>query len=495
MKKYLVIGLLGVGCIYAATSLLSHRFCDALNYGRGKHGAMVNSDNVFDSENIIDIAVIGSGPAGLMASVYGCRAGRHVVCFEGATPGGLLTTTSVVENWPGEKAILGPKIVDNMHAQAEELGAYFMRDVIKSIDFSSYPYRLETEEGLVVHALSVIIASGAEPKKLNIPGEEAFWKYGVTTCAVCDGRSYKDKNVVVIGGGDSAIEEAIQLTPYARSIAIMVRGNAMRASNAMQQRLTQYSSKISVRYNVSLQEIMGHEVLFGEDSVPAVTGILVRNNETGALTTEPIDGVFLAIGHEPNVQMFNNQIKLSETGHIALYERNQHTSVPGVFAAGDVSDNEYRQAGVAAGDGIKAALDADRFLVAHGYSPDVAMGLDDVRFYPVPEAPMHKLKSVETIENYNSLIKAGSGLVFVDFYTDDCASCQYMLPLLQWVAAHHAGAVSVYSVDIEKAASLAADLFVNKVPTLLIYKNGQLVDTIIHPLKRFELVNLVNKYV
>jgi len=368
MNKYLIAGVLGVGCLYAATSMWSHRV-------HQREHAQHNFDVAAarDKKNIIDIAAIGSGPAALTACVYGCRAGRQVVCFSGSEPGGLLKKTTLVENWPGEISIQGPEIIRRLWAQAEAFGTHFIPEDVVETDFSTYPYRLKTHSGLEFYAFSVIVATGATPKKLGIPGEETYWGNGVSTCAVCDGSLTKGQNVVVVGGGDSAIEEAIQLAPYAQSITIMVRGESMRAAQSMQDRLVQYPS-ITVRYNVSIQEIVGDD--------QGVTGIVVRDNKTGVVTQEPIFAVFLAIGHIPNIWMLGDQLELSKTGHILLCDHTQ-TSVTGVFAAGDVADARYRQAGVAAGDGIKAALDADRFLVEIGYSQAVAREFDNIRFSPV----------------------------------------------------------------------------------------------------------------
>ncbi len=484
MKKFCIAGVLSVGCVYAA-SLLSLTGC-ARKESVHEQSQGIRFDALANIDNIIDIAVIGSGPAGLTACVYGCRAGRHVVCFEGAEPGGLLTKTTFVENWPGSKSILGADIVGNIRIQAAELGAYFVSDTIVQVDFSQYPYRLETEEGFVVHALSVIITTGATPKVLGIPGEEIYWGQGVTTCAICDASFYKDKSVVVVGGGDSAVEEAIQLTPYARSITIMVRGNAMRAAARMQEHLKAYPT-ISVRYNVSLQEILGDDT--------GVTGIMVRDNSSDIVALEPIDGVFLAIGHEPNVGMLDGQIALTDTGHIALEERSQQTSVAGIFAAGDVADADYRQAGVAAGDGIKAALDAERFLTDNGYSPVIAHGFDAFRFYPsVKGSALAKVGPVETVAQVKTVLTPGSGLVLLDFYAHTCPSCMHMLPVLERLANRYADVVTIYSVDFDAAPDVAAVLGVKKVPTLLLFKDGKLVDTTVQALTYSELVSLIEPY-
>ncbi len=488
MKKYCVISALSVACLYAATSVTS--LCTLSGCARKEetqqHGSM-NFDTLADFDNIIDMAIIGSGPAGLTAAVYGCRGGRHVVVFEGAEPGGLLTKTTYVENWPGEKAILGADIVGHIHDQAAALGAQFVPDIIERVDFSQYPYRLETEEGLVVHALSVIITTGATPKKLGIPGEERYWGTGVTTCAICDAPFYKGKDVVVVGGGDSAVEEAIQLTPHARSITIMVRGNAMRAAARMQEHLKEYPS-ISVRYNVGIQEIIGND--------DHVTHIMVRDNAAGTITQEPIDGVFLAIGHEPNVWMLEDQVNLTKTGHIALMGRTQKTNVEGVFAAGDVADADYRQAGVAAGDGIKAALDADRFLAGQGYSQAVAREFDAVRFYPVigNTVPLvEPLRDLATLEQ--NILKPGNGLVIVDFYAQTCPSCMQMLPIFDRIAHRYADVLSVYAADFDQVPEIAELLGVKKVPTMLIFNDGVLVEQSTEPHTYTELAALIEAHV
>lgn len=488
MKRYCVISALSVACLYIATSVTS--LCTLTGCARKEavqnYGG-IDFKTLADFDNIIDMAIIGSGPAGLTAAVYGCRGGRHVVVFEGAEPGGLLTKTTYVENWPGEKAILGGDIVGHIHDQALALGAQFVPDIIERVDFSQYPYRLETEEGLVVHALSVIITTGATPKKLGIPGEEQYWGTGVTTCAICDAPFYKGKDVVVVGGGDSAVEEAIQLTPHARSITIMVRGNTMRAAARMQEHLKEYPN-IAVRYNVSIQEILGN----GDH----VTNIMVRDNIAGTVAQEPIDGVFLAIGHEPNVWMLGNQVELAKTGHIALKGRTQKTNIEGVFAAGDVADADYRQAGVAAGDGIKAALEADRFLAAQGYSQAVARELDAIRFFPLTSdvAPLvERLQDISTLEQ--NVLKHGSGLVIVDFYAQTCPSCMQMLPVFERIAHRYADIVSIYAADFDQVPDIAALLGVKKVPTMLVFNDGTLVEQSTEPHTYTELAALIEGHI
>lgn len=488
MKKYFFITLvvlLGMGCLTRASWWPFSWFSSHSNGVTPSYPISIDIQAVVagDIENIVDIIVIGSGPAGLSACVYGCRAGRYVACFEGDEPGGLLVTTTYVENWPGEKSILGRDIVDHIHEQAAELGAQFIADTVTAVDFSRYPYRIETRNGLVLYALSVIIAAGAQPKKLGVPGEDLYWGRGVQTCAVCHGTLTRGRDVVVVGGGDSAVEEAIQLVPYARSITILVRGDSMRAAVTMQERLSNYPS-IKVRYNASITEVIGDENV--------MTDMMVRDNKTGTTTREPIFMIFLAIGHVPNTWMLGNQVTVCKTGHIALFNSTQATSVPGVFAAGDVTDNRYRQAGVAAGDGIKAALDADKFLVEMGYSQIVARQLDDRRF--IPPITLEPLLSLDTIEQMQKIVVPGSGLVFIDCYTEHCASCRNMIPLFERAAQLYADTVTIYSLDIEKSPDLADLWRVDRVPTLLIFKDGILVATMHQMLDQAQLNAIIERY-
>lgn len=483
MKKYCIAGILSVGC--AVITLFTFTGCSRKEVVH-KESESINFSALTGFDNIIDMAIIGSGPAGLTACVYGCRAGRHVVCFEGAEPGGLLTKTTLVENWPGAKSILGADIVGNIREQAVTLGAYFVSDSIVKVDFSTYPYRLETDDGVVVHALSVIVTTGATPKLLGIPGEDTYWSGGgVTTCAICDAPLYKGKQVVVVGGGDSAVEEAIQLTPYARAITIMVRGDKMRAAARMQEHLKEYPT-ISVRYNVSIQEILGDGGV--------VTGIAVRDNVTGAVTQEPIDGVFLAIGHQPNVALLGDQVALTASGHIKLFNNMQKTSVRGVFAAGDVADAVYRQAIFASGSGCAAALDADRFLTDNGYSPAVAQEFDAFRFYPAVRGAEPVIPQLETVEQLQAALKATKGLVVLDFYTDSCPTClKVMLPALQRLAHQYGDLITVSKVNATNSPDLAALYEVNAVPTLLLFKDSQLVEKSAQTLTYAEIAALIER--
>ena len=434
-------------------------------------------------ENVVDVLIIGSGPAGLQAAVYGGRAHLNTLVLEGREPGGLLTKTTLVENWPGEVSILGPSIIQKMKAQALYHGAMFGSDIATAVDFSTYPFQIKTEDGNILHALSVIIATGATPKTLGIPGENEFWGRGVTTCAVCDAPFFKGSDVVVIGGGDSAVEEAMQLAPYAKNVTIMVRADAMRAAPSMQRKLKGYSN-IKVRNNVQLKEIHGDD--------QGVNSITVFNDKENTTTQEPIYGVFLAIGHTPNTAILKNQIDLHESGHVVVNYQNQQTSVPGVFVAGDVADKDFRQAGVAAGDGIKAALSAAKFLMEHEYNEQLSSHLVNRRVTIYDQELEDVIAHLESIDDFKNQVEGKKGLVIIDFYADYCPTCMQMLPIFNVIAHQYADRVGFFKVDVEKAVPLVEKFHVPKVPCLLAFKDGALIARYNTVMTKPELIQLLD---
>ena len=245
---------------------------------------------LFTKDNIVPFLVIGSGPAGLGAALYGCRDGVPTVIVEGPNPGGLLMKTTTVDNWPGTPGILGPDIIKQLRKQVTQFGATFIADTVTAINTAVWPYEVTFESGQVIHALTIDIATGSSPSKLGVPGEEENWGRGVTTCAVCDAHFYKGEDVVVVGGGDSAVEEALQLANHAKSITILVRKDTMRAAATMQAHLAEHPN-IKVMYNVMVEEIIGNDT--------GVTGIKIRNTQTNTVSTLQVAGVFLAIAIRP----------------------------------------------------------------------------------------------------------------------------------------------------------------------------------------------------
>ncbi len=307
------------------------------------------------------VVIIGSGPAGLTAALYAGRANLTPVVFEGIQPGGQLTITTEVENFPGfPDGIMGPELMDLFRKQAHRFGAQSIYKEVSSVDFSKRPFRLTVEDS-VVTADAVIVSTGASAKLLNIPSEAEYMGYGVSACATCDGFFFKNQHVVVVGGGDTAMEEASFLTKFASKVTIVHRRNELRASRIMQERVMK-NPKVEFVWDSVVQEVLGTT----QNGKKAVTGVRLKNVRTGEVTDLKCDGLFLAIGHQPNTKIFAGQLDMDPVGYIITKPHSTATNIEGVFAAGDVADPTYRQAVSAAGTGCMAAIDAERYLTHHG---------------------------------------------------------------------------------------------------------------------------------
>lgn len=297
--------------------------------------------------------IIGSGPAGYTAAIYASRANLNPIVYEGLQPGGQLTTTTDVENFPGyPQGVSGPQMMDDMRQQAARFGADIRFGVITKVDFSERPFKIEIDGEKQIEAETVIIATGATAKYLGLPSEEKFRGMGVSACATCDGFFYRKKDVAVVGGGDTACEEATYLAGLCNKVYLIVRRNVLRASKAMQERVMN-TPNIEILWEHQTQEILGDD--------NGVTGARLRHND-GSEREIKIDGFFLAIGHHPNTEVFNPFIKTNESGYIITHGKSSKTNIDGVFAAGDVQDPDYRQGITAAASGCVAAIDAERFL-------------------------------------------------------------------------------------------------------------------------------------
>jgi len=302
--------------------------------------------------NTEQIVIIGSGPAGFTAALYAARSQLNPLLFEGTMPGGQLMGTSYIENWPGTTSILGPKLMTNMREHAQHFGGRIMRETIDHVDFSTHPFTLKASKLGIIVSQAVIVATGATPKRIGCPGESDYWGRGVSTCAVCDGAFYKDKKVLIIGGGDSAMEEASFMTRFTSDITVIHILPQFTASPLMQERVLNNHS-IKVIYESTVSKIIGD----GNH----VTSATIVHQKTGACQPLPCDAIFIAIGLQPNTELFKGKIELDSRGYI-VKKKNTETSVHGVFVAGDVADARYRQAITSAGTGCMAALDAEHFL-------------------------------------------------------------------------------------------------------------------------------------
>ncbi|WP_129841461.1 thioredoxin-disulfide reductase [Streptomyces sp. RFCAC02] len=307
--------------------------------------------------DVRNVIIIGSGPAGYTAALYTARASLNPLVFEGSvTAGGALMNTTEVENFPGFKdGIMGPDLMDGMRAQAERFGAELVPDDVVSVDFSGEIKKVTDTAGTVHEAKAVIVATGSQHRRLGLPQEDQLSGRGVSYCATCDGFFFKEQDIVVVGGGDTAMEEATFLSRFARSVTIVHRRDTLRASKAMQERAFA-DPKISFAWDSEVAEIHGTE--------GKLSSLTLRNTKTGETSELPVTGLFVAIGHDPRVELFTGQLELDRDGYVQVEAPTTRTSVPGVFAAGDVVDHTYRQAITAAGTGCSAALDAERYLAA-----------------------------------------------------------------------------------------------------------------------------------
>jgi len=305
------------------------------------------------------LLIIGAGPAGYTAAIYAARASLRPTLVAGLQPGGQMTITTDVENYPGfADVIQGPWLMEQMEAQAAHVGTNIVHDIITRVDFSRRPFRCEADSGDIFVADAVIVATGAQARWLGLESEQRLQGRGVSACATCDGFFYRGKNVVVVGGGNTAVEEALFLTHHADHVTLVHRRDTLRAEKILQARLFAHP-KISVVWNSAVEEILGG------GSPETVTGIRLRDTQTGILSDHPTDGVFIAIGHTPTTEVFAGQIMIDRDGYIQTEPGSTRTSVPGVFAAGDVQDKIFRQAVTAAGTGCMAALEAEKFLAGH----------------------------------------------------------------------------------------------------------------------------------
>ena len=305
------------------------------------------------------VLIVGSGPAGYTAAIYAARASLAPMVVRGLEPGGQMTITTDVENYPGFSEIIqGPWLMEQMAEQARSVDAELIDDMVTEIDLSSRPFSAKGDSGNAYSGDAVIIATGAQARWLGLPSEERFKGFGVSACATCDGFFFRQKQVIVVGGGNTAVEEAIYLTNHASKVTLVHRRDELRAEKILQKRLFD-NEKIAILWNHVLEEVLG------EQEPPGVTGVRLRHVRTNESREMAVDGVFIAIGHTPSTELFRGQVEMDDEGYIATAADSTATSVPGVFAAGDVQDKIYRQAVTAAGTGCMAALEAEKFLAEH----------------------------------------------------------------------------------------------------------------------------------
>ena len=427
-----------------------------------------------------NLVIIGSGPAGYTAAIYAARANLKPVVFEGyqagGLPGGQLMTTTEVENFPGfPQGITGPQLMDKMKAQAERWGAELYTEDVIEVDLSQRPFTVRSEDR-EIKTNSIVIATGATAKRIGLPSENQFWSRGISACAICDGATpiFHGAELAVVGGGDSAAEEAIYLTKYGDQVNLLVRGEKMRASKAMQDRVLS-NPRINVHWNSEPVDV------FGNDN--HMEGVHIRNTKTGEVSELHVKGLFYAIGHKPNTSLFQGQIELDDVGYVVTKPGSVETSVEGVFAAGDVQDHEYRQAITAAGTGCMAAMLAERWLSVSGLIQE---------FHQKPEVPNNELEdqpdgTAESVEfdvnatrHYGGyalrkLFHESDRLLMVKYVSPGCGPCHTLKPILNKVVDEFDGKIHFVEIDIAQDKEIAENAGVTGTPTIQFFKDKELL--------------------
>ena len=418
----------------------------------------VASHEVEDAESVV---ILGGGVGSLTSALYLGRAGLSPLIIEGPKPGGLLTQSHAVQNWPGVMEIEGMQLTDNMRVQAEASGARFLSEEVISVDFSKRPLTITTKaldgsgKTRNLYALTCIIAMGTEPNYLGIPGEQEYWGRGVTNCAICDGNLYKDKVVGVVGGGDAAVLEALYLSNIAKEVYVFVRKGQLRAIEEKRIQVLREKGNVYFRFNTTIEGVKG-------DS-DGVTGVLLQGG--GHIREMNLDGLFLAIGSTPNSKIFQNVLNLDKKGYLLL-EKDQQTSTQGIYAIGDIVDPVYKQAVSAAGDGAKAALQAQQYLT------DRENKLVAKRQIALNQPAAKKLIDVDSEDQFHQELSSSTIPVVVDFYATWCGPCKMVSPMLDNSATALAGKVKFLKVNVDKFQNLSSEHKVRAMPTVLLFDQG-----------------------
>ena len=432
------------------------------------------------NQTVENLVIIGSGPAGYTAAIYAGRANLKPLVFEGyqigGVPGGQLMTTTEVENFPGfPEGITGPQLMERMKAQAIRWGAELYTEDATLVDLTQRPFTVKSEER-EIKTHSIIIATGATAKRLNLPNEEKFWSSGISACAICDGANpaFKGVELAVIGGGDTAVEESIYLTKYASHVHLLVRRDEMRASKAMQQRILE-NPKITVHWHSEAVDVYGEGRL---------EGVKVKNNQTGEQKELSVGGLFYAIGHTPNTQIFQGQLELDEVGYVVTRDIVK-TSVEGVYAVGDVQDHDFRQAVTAAGSGCMGAMLAERWLSHQGLAREFAQGEvvqqsteESENGQVADTAESFDLNATHHLGGYalRRLYHESDRLILVKYSAPTCAPCHTLKPILEKVVNEFDGKVHYVEIDIEQDPDIAENAGVISTPTIQFFKNKGLVE-------------------
>ena len=436
-----------------------------------------------DQSEVRNVIIVGSGPAGYTAAVYAARANLAPLVFEGSvTAGGALMNTTDVENFPGFRdGIMGPELMDNMRAQAERFGAELVTDDVVAMDLDGEIKTVTDSAGNEHRARAVILAMGSGYRKLGLPNEDRLSGHGVSWCATCDGFFFRDQHIAVVGGGDSAVEEATFLSRFASKVTLIHRRDELRASKIMQERAFA-DPKIEFAWNSEVAEIHGDDKL---------TGVTLRDTVTGETRHLDVTGLFIAIGHDPRSELIKGQVKLDDEGYVLVDHPTTRTNLPGVFASGDLVDHHYRQAVTAAGTGCAAALDAERYLAALDHAASTAGSSDPTAR---EEQPVANMQAVTDADFETQVLKSDKP-VLVDFWAEWCGPCRQVAPILDEIQAAHGDKITFVKMNVDENPVTPAQYRVTGIPTLNVYKDGEVVKQIVGAKPKAALLNELSEFI
>lgn len=421
------------------------------------------------------VVIMGGGIGALTSAIYLARSGVVPVVIEGKVPGGALSQSPKVQNWPGEFEISGMDLMDKIHRQAEQNGVIFLQEEVVSVDLSKRPFTITTQDvfdsskGHVLETTSCILATGSEPTRLHVMGESEYWSKGVYSCAVCDGSLYKGKTVAVIGGGDAALTEAEYLSQIAKHVYVVVRKDSLKANEKQREELLRSLPNVEFLFQVEVKEIKGSL----DDGVNEV--VLIKES---TITSLSVDAVFLAIGARPNSQLFSKQLQVDAKGYVTI-NQDFETSIPGIYAIGDVADPYYKQAISAAGDGAKAALKAHHYLLSASKAPMTAASVMPAAVENQSKKDSYPSKVIEvtSFEQFQQELQGCNIPVLVDFYATWCGPCRHLSPKLETYAKELKGKAKILKVNVQTCSDLANLYQIKSMPTLVIMDSqGKQVD-------------------
>lgn len=415
-----------------------------------------------NKDPFIHVAIIGSGPTGYAAGIPPARAGYRTVIFQGPKPGGELMDSAIVENWPGVPKDSGAASMAKLEKQVVQFGALLDPSTITDVDFSSWPYKLTTNNGTIVYALTIIIATGATQKKLGIENEDLYWGRGLFSCGICDASFTKNKDTVIIGGGDIAIQRALQVGSHAKTITIIVPDSRLTATESMQKKL-RCLKKATILYNKKVTKIVGND--------EGITHIELEDTDTGATSLFSAQSIFLSTSLTPTTELFKNKLEFDQYGCIKLKEsRTQETAIVGVLAAGTVADPRYRQIATIIGDATKAAIDALRLLSQWGFDGAHKELIQDRLYKPVPLVP---IKHIRSIPEFLSTIAHEVDPVLVEFYSPLCSHCKNMESRISAASEKFKNELKVYKVNKDKLFKLLNMHKIEMIPAFIMFKHGK----------------------